>query len=48
MSAKDYPELFKENNINYIQFQFTTILGEFKGVDFPIEIWETMKDGTSV
>ena len=48
MSAKDYPELFKENNINYIQFQFTTVFGEFKGVDFPIEIWETMKDGTGI
>jgi glutamine synthetase len=48
MSAKDYLELFKENGINYIQFQFTTILGEFKGVDFPVKIWDTMKDGTGI
>jgi len=48
MSAKDYLELFKENDINYIQFQFTTILGEFKGVDFPVKIWDTMKDGTGI
>lgn len=48
MSAKDYLELFKENGINFIQFQFTTILGEFKGVDFPVKIWDTMKDGTGI
>jgi hypothetical protein len=26
---KDFLELFEEKSIDYIQFQFTTILGEF-------------------
>ncbi|NVM44560.1 MAG: glutamine synthetase [Candidatus Lokiarchaeota archaeon] len=48
MATKDYSEIFKEKSINYIQFQFTTIFGEFKGVDFPVEIWDIMKDGTGI
>ena len=45
---KDFSELFKDKRINYIQFQFTSILGEFKGVDFPVKIWNAMKDGTGI
>jgi len=45
---KDYSELFKDKRIDYIQFQFTSILGEFKGVDFPVKIWDSMKDGTGI
>ncbi len=45
---KDYSELFKDKRIDYIQFQFTTILGEFKGVDFPVKIWDDMKEGTGI
>ncbi len=41
-------EYFKENGIQFIQFQFTTISGELKEVEFPIENWESMKDGTGV
>jgi glutamine synthetase len=48
MPAIDYSEIFKEKNIDFIQFQFTTILGEFKGVDFPVEIWNSMKEGTGI
>ena len=48
MPTKDYSELFKERGINYVQFQFTTILGAFKGVDFPVEIWDDMKNGTGI
>ena len=48
MQAKDFSELFKDKGINYLQFQFTTILGEFKGVDFPVKIWDTMRDGTGI
>jgi len=45
---KDFSELFKTNGVDYIQFQFTSILGEFKGVDFPVKIWDAMKDGTGI
>jgi len=45
---KDFSGLFKDKHINYIQFQFTSILGEFKGVDFPVKIWDDMKDGTGI
>ena len=45
---KDFSELFLDKGINYIQFQFTSILGEFKGVDFPAKIWDAMKDGTGI
>ncbi|MFX1570974.1 MAG: glutamine synthetase family protein [Promethearchaeota archaeon] len=39
---------FEEKKIDYIQFQFTTILGEFKVVEFPVEIWEDLKSGTGI
>jgi len=45
---KDFLELFKEKSIDYIQFQFTTILGEFKCVEFPAKIWEDMKEGAGI
>jgi len=48
MPTIDYSEIFKEKGITYIQFQFTTILGEFKEVDFPVKIWDTMKEGTGI
>ncbi len=39
---------FEENEIEFIQFQFTTVLGELKSVEFPVNIWDNMKDGTGV
>ncbi|MHA1719939.1 MAG: glutamine synthetase beta-grasp domain-containing protein, partial [Promethearchaeota archaeon] len=39
---------FEEMGVEYIQYQFTTIFGELKEVEFPINIWEEMKDGTGV
>ncbi|MFX1588869.1 MAG: glutamine synthetase beta-grasp domain-containing protein, partial [Promethearchaeota archaeon] len=45
---KDFNDIFKENKIEYIQFQFTTILGEFKAVEFPVKIWEDLKSGTGI
>lgn len=39
---------FEEMGVEYIQFYFTTIFGEFKEVEFPIKIWDEMKDGTGV
>ncbi|MFX1587749.1 MAG: glutamine synthetase family protein [Promethearchaeota archaeon] len=44
----DFSKLFEEKGIDYIQFQFTTILGEFKGIEFPARIWEEMRDGTGI
>ncbi len=44
----DFNTLFKEKAIDYIQFQFTTILGEFKAVEFPKKIWEDLKNGTGI
>ena len=44
----EFKSIFKENRIDYIQFQFTTILGEFKAVEFPIKIWEELKSGTGI
>ena len=41
-------EFFEENNIEFIQFQFTTIFGELKSVEFPVNLWEEMKEGTGV
>ncbi len=45
---KDFLELFEEKSIDYIQFQFTTILGGFKCVEFPAKIWEDMKEGAGI
>ena len=44
----DLENYFKENNIEFIQFQFSTIFGELKAVEFPVDIWEEMKEGTGV
>ena len=44
----EFIKLFKEKGIDYIQFQFTTILGEFKAVEFPVKIWEDLKSGTGI
>jgi len=44
----EFIEIFKEKAINYIQFQFTTILGEFKAVEFPVKVWDSLKDGTGI
>jgi len=37
-----------EENIDYIQFHFTTIFGDLKSVEFPAGIWEEMAEGTGV
>ncbi len=39
---------FKEKNIDFIQYHFTTIFGELKSVEFPVNIWDEMKNGTGV
>ncbi|MFX1431811.1 MAG: glutamine synthetase family protein, partial [Promethearchaeota archaeon] len=44
----EFKARFKEENIDYIQFHFTTILGDFKAVEFPVKIWDEMKDGTGI
>ncbi len=44
----DVKEFIKENNIEFIQFQFTTVFGELKSVEFPAAIWDHMKEGTGV
>ncbi len=44
----DIKEFFQKNDIEFIQFQFTTLFGEFKSVEFPVVIWDKMKDGTGV
>ncbi len=41
-------EYFEEIGVDYIQYQFTTIFGVLKEVEFPVKIWEEMKDGTGV
>jgi glutamine synthetase len=41
-------EFFKEKEIDYIQFQFTTMLGELKAVEVPAKNWEEMGNGTGV
>lgn len=45
---KEFHKIIEEKKIDYIQFQYTDILGNFKGVDFPVEIWEDMKYGTGI
>ena len=45
---QDFEQIFKEKEIEYIQFQFTTIFGDLKAVEFPVKIWDTMKNGTGV
>ena len=36
------------DKLDYIQFQFTTIFGDLKAVEFPAKIWPEMSDGTGV
>ncbi|MFX1329521.1 MAG: glutamine synthetase family protein [Promethearchaeota archaeon] len=45
---EEFNAIFKENAVDYIQFQFTTILGQFKTVEFPIKIWEELKNGIGI
>ena len=35
-------------NVDYVQFHFTTIFGDLKSVEFPAGIWEEMAEGTGV
>ncbi|MFW9949515.1 MAG: glutamine synthetase family protein [Candidatus Thorarchaeota archaeon] len=44
----DFIKIFEDNNIDYIQFHFTTLLGKFKVVEFPAEIWNDMRNGTGI
>ena len=44
----DFLNIIKEKAIDYIQFHFTTILGDLKAVEFPANLWEELKDGTGV
>lgn len=44
----DLNKFFLENKIEFIQFQFTTIFGELKSVEFPANIWEEMQEGSGV
>ncbi|MFX1496520.1 MAG: glutamine synthetase family protein [Promethearchaeota archaeon] len=45
---KDFSKIFEEKGIDYIQFHFTTLIGEFKEVEFSSKIWEEMKQGTGI
>jgi glutamine synthetase len=45
---RDFKKLFEEKGIDYIQFQFTTISGDFKAIEFPSKIWDDMKEGTGI
>ena len=44
----EFNTIFKDKAIDYIQFKFTTILGEFKAVEFPVKIWEELKSGSGI
>ncbi len=44
----DFLKVFEEKSIDYIQFHFTTILGELKSVEFPANLWDKLKEGTGV
>jgi len=41
-------DYFDEIGVEYIQYQFTTIFGVLKEVEFPVKIWDDMKEGTGV
>lgn len=46
---KDFsPEYFEEENIDFIQFHFTTLMGDLRSVEFPAKNWNEMKNGTGV
>ena len=42
----DITKKLKEDKIDYIQYQFTDLLGKFKEVEFPAIIWDDRKEGT--
>ncbi|MFX0146073.1 MAG: glutamine synthetase beta-grasp domain-containing protein, partial [Candidatus Hodarchaeota archaeon] len=44
----DFIKLFEEKGLDYIQFQFTTISGEFKALEFPVKIWNEMQECTGI
>jgi glutamine synthetase len=48
IEMSDLNKFFTENRIEFIQFQFTTIFGELKSVEFPASIWEEMQEGSGV
>ncbi len=48
IEMSDLNKFFTENKIEFIQFQFTTIFGELKSVEFPANIWEEMQEGSGV
>ena len=41
-------EYFTEQNIDFIQFHFTTLLGDLRMVEFPAKNWDEMKNGTGL
>jgi glutamine synthetase len=41
-------DYFEAENIDFIQFQFTTLFGDIRMVEFPAMNWDHMKDGTGV
>ena len=47
-NMSDINQFFQENNIEFVQFQFTTVFGDLKSVEFPAEVWDHMKEGTGV
>ena len=44
----DLQSFFKEKQVKFVQFQFTTIFGDLKAVEFPSNIWDEMSGGTGV
>ena len=48
VEMSDLNKFFIENKIEFIQFQFTTVFGELKSVEFPANIWEEMQEGSGV
>jgi len=48
INMENLEKFFEEKGIEFIQFQFTTVLGELKSVEFPANIWDSMKEGTGV
>lgn len=47
-TMNDLENYFRDNGVEFIQFQFSTIFGELKSVEFPVDIWEEMRNGTGV
>jgi len=44
---RDFESLLEER-LDYLQFQFIRLLGDMKVVEFPVEIWDSIADGTGV